>query len=57
MTDAIVLSRLSRDADVGMQAAIDRKSSIATHYSPSFLLGTSSLGVDPRLGVWLARCT
>ena len=34
MTDASVLPRLSRDADARMRAAIDRRSSIATHYIP-----------------------
>ena len=46
MTNASVLPRLSRDADARMRAALDRKSSIATHYIPSFLLdllGTSNL--------------
>jgi hypothetical protein len=45
MTNASVLPRLSRDADARMRAAIDRKTSIATHYIPIILLGTSNLGV------------
>ncbi len=34
MTNASVLPRLSHDADARMRAAIDHKSSIATHYIP-----------------------
>ncbi len=59
MTNASVLPRLSRDADARMRAAVDRKSSIATHYIPSFLLDlleTSNLGVHRWLGVWASLC-
>jgi hypothetical protein len=34
MTNASMLPRLSRDVDARMRGAIDRKSSIATHYIP-----------------------
>ena len=34
MTNANVLPRLSRNADTRMRTALDRKSSIATHYIP-----------------------
>jgi hypothetical protein len=34
MTNASMLPRLSRDVDARMRAAIDRESSIATHYIP-----------------------
>jgi len=50
MTSASVLPRLSRDADARMRAALDRKSSIATHYIPIISVSNQQFRSTPLVG-------
>jgi hypothetical protein len=50
MTNASMLPRLSRDVDARMRAAIDRKSSIATHYIPIISVRNQQFRSTPLVG-------